>query len=164
MNNKFTVKDSGIKYIPTEQEIKTQEKYKQEQKQWYKFPLTFWELVDKLNWKEHCNDDIHILQEKFRTLCENNSYVMKYFAKFGNCLRQILQNTLLDYELKTYGERCSSEFFIGGDDSWDDFANHIIGLGYDTYFDVLSNPEKAKDYMDEYVESFTYCFHPAFDN
>lgn len=159
MNEEILISDDLETYVTLDEEIKERELYKTEQKIWYTFPLTFWDLVDKLNWKENCNTDLNIMRDKFKTLCENNRYVMNYFNKFRNSLRQTLQDSLQEYELKIYGNRCSPEFFKGGDDSWDDFANHIIGLGYYTYFDVLNHPEHAKKYMEEYVESFAYCFH-----
>lgn len=134
------------------------ETYLNEKLSWYRFPLTFWELVEQLNWKESCNKSLKFLQHKFRKICNDNSYVMKYFNDCRRGYLESLQNTLTEYQLKTYGNRCSNEFFNGGDDSWDDLTNHIIGLGKDIYFDVLNNPENAKKYMDEYTESFAYCF------
>ncbi len=145
----------------SEKEQKEMEFEINEKKAWYTFPLTFWELIDKLNWKENCTKEncIKELQEKFYQLCEGNTYVMDYFNNFRNSLRHVLQVTLEEYELKTYGDRCASEFFKYGDDSWDDMANHIIGMGKETYFAILNDPKLASEYTENFVESFAYCFH-----
>ena len=166
-NGKYQASEEN--YIPTKEEIEEKEKFNnsqvheqvQEQKAWYTFPLTFWELVEKLNWKENCRKEncTKELREKFYQLCEGNTYVMDYFNKYRNSLRHALQCTLDDYEFETYGDRCASEFFRYGDDSWDDMANHIIGMGKETYFAILNDPKLAAEYTEDFVESFAYCFH-----
>ena len=160
---------SGEDYLPIKEEQEKLEKFNnsrvheqvQEKKAWYTFPLTFWELVEKLNWKENCRKDncTKKLREKFYQLCEGNTYVMDYFNKYRNSLRHVLQCVLNEYELKTYGDRCASEFFKYGDDSWNDMANHIIGMGKETYFAILNDPKLASEYTEDFVESFAYCFH-----
>ena len=84
---------------------------------------------------------------------------MDYFNKYRNSLRHTLQCVLDEYQLKTYGNSCASEFFKYGDDSWDDMTNHIIGMGKETYFAILNDPKLAAEYTENFVESFTYCFH-----
>ena len=153
--------DCGEEYVPSIDELKERKKFNKEKKAWYTFPLTFWELVEKLNWKENCRKENFTkeLQQKFYQLCEGNTYVMDYFNKFRRNLSNTLQCVLDDYELKTYGDRCSNEFFKYGDDSWDDFTNHIVGLGKEIYYAILNEPKLASEYTENFVESFAYCFH-----
>lgn len=130
----------------------------EEKKDWYKFPLTFWELVEQLGWKEN-NFDYKVCCEKLKSLCNNNKYIMDYFNKIRCSYRDALKNAIDDYELKEYGARSYGNFFKGGDDSFDDLCNHIIGLGKETTFSVLENPKLASEFFDSFKESFAYCFH-----
>lgn len=155
-NGKYA--NSGKKYIPTKEEIEETEKFNREKKAWYTFPLTFWELVEKLNWKENCNYPTKELQQKFYQLCEGNEYIAKYFDNTRKSYVNVLKTIIYDYELRTYGHRAYGDFFKGGDDSFDDLCNHIVGMGQEVTMAVLQNPALASEYFDSYVESFAYCF------
>ena len=148
-------------YVPDINELKRQKKFNKDKKSWYIFPLTFWELIEKLNWKENCQKDncTKELQEKFYQLCNGNTYVMDYFNTVRCAYRDALKTAIYDYEFKEFGSRCSDKFFKGGDDSFDDLCNHIIGLGKDATLAILDEPKLASEYFGSYVESFAYCFY-----
>lgn len=133
--------------------------FKREKEEWYTFPLTFWDIVDKLNWKDNCNKHIEELQQKFYELCNGNIYVMEYFFKVFLSYKDAVGYAIDEYDLTENSLRCSGYFFKGGDDSFDDLCSHIVGMGKDVTLAVIAHPGKAAEYFDKYVESFAYCFH-----
>lgn len=130
--------------------------YQKFKKDWYNFEYTFWDIVNLIDWENNSQKPLEELNIKFKELCNNNLYVMEYFNNMRKNLCEILKDTIYDYEVKTYGSRASGKFFKGGDDSFDDLCNHIIGLGEKIYVDCLQHPKIIQLYFDKYIESFAY--------
>lgn len=132
----------------------------EEKSEWYRFPLTFWEIVEKLDWKNNKRSVRNKeLNEKFCNLCNNNQYIIDYFTDMRRAYVSALDNTIMEYELSHYDIRAGGHLHTLSDDGMDDLENHIVGLGKDVYFDALLHPEKIVDYIDEVVESFAYVIN-----
>lgn len=133
--------------------------YGRQKKEWYKFPLTFWDVVEKINWRGK-NGNLPMSNEDFQKgLLNGNQYILDSLDITRKAYADVLKTAVFDYDMKTNGDRCSGKIRIGGDDSFDDLVNHIIGCGKEVYFDVLNNPGKITEYKDECRESFAYMFH-----
>lgn len=128
-------------------------KFRREKEEWYTFPLTFWDIVDELDWVHNSHKPSDELRSQFRELCYNNDYVIEYFRNMRRDFVDVLENVLYEDELETDGSRATIN---ASDDTLNDILNHIVGCGKDVYFDVLLHPEKVYDYMSVAVESFAY--------
>lgn len=128
-------------------------KFRREKEEWYKFPLTFWEIVDRLDWQHNAMKPSEELRLQFRELCYNNDYIIEYFRDMRRDFVDVLEKSFYEYERKAVGSRASINV---SDDTLNDILNHIVGCGREAYFDALLHPERVVQYVDKAVESFAY--------
>lgn len=128
------------------------------------FPLSFWEVIEKLDWKGACETSdapYKVVGQRLWELIKENPRLGRHLQETFRAYKQVLKTAIEDYEMKASGHRFCQKTIIwhGCDDSFDDITSHIVGLGKDAYFAVLNDPILANQYTDEYVESFAYVFH-----
>lgn len=115
----------------------------------------FWKIVESLGWGTKTTDYKAINQQLIDSGYDLNC-LYKIFAKF----KVELKHKISQWEQAT-GLSCDI-----GDDSFDDLASHIIGLGRKAYWSAINNPKLAYErahnpYKSEegYTESFAYIFN-----
>lgn len=134
-------------------------------KEWSVFPLTFWEVIEKMDWKGACESGVkapyEVSAKRLVEVTNDNPRIIEDINQTFHAYKKILKTTIEDYEVKVSGTRFSQNTIVwhGCDDSFDDFTSHIIGMGKEVFFEVLANPLLANHYTDSYRESFAYSFH-----
>jgi hypothetical protein len=112
----------------------------------------FWSITEPFGWGTKTTDNDAIEAALMRTLSADEADRLSgVFGKLKYALDKLL------------GKR--TDIDVGGDDSWDDFLSHIVGLGRAEYEAVLADPMLAveRGNKGKYTESFAYCLPCAAD-
>lgn len=105
----------------------------------------FWKLVKKCNWKKDCSYERIEKEIKNGKIFKDINELNDFREHFYN-LKHFIYVVCFD---KTS--------IVGGDDSYSDLLEHIIGLGEKKYMKILKNPKKINKYTD-FKEAFGYSF------
>ena len=118
----------------------------------------FWRMVDDMGWGRDGNFDYDAIGAKAVALVK-----AAYNAGQAPVIAQSLW--VAHRAKETALSRRLYRIFNGhgGDDSFDDFVNHIIGQGEEVYNRVMADPNEALAFLDSYRESFAYCWHGLYD-
>ena len=121
----------------------------------------FWKAVDDMGWEANGFDYDKIGKDlEARIWAE---YGDQQAGEIAKSLRLFMNNPYRRLYKAVDKAARDAKAYVGGDDSFDDLLNHIIGLGKAEYDRVMENPILAVERFqrDDYRESFAYCFHAA---
>jgi len=121
----------------------------------------FWKAVSDMGWETNGFDYDKIGKDlETRIWAEYDDQQARVIADGLFTAGMRFHNRLYDVVDK-YARKTKT--YMGGDDSFSDLLNHIIGLGQAEYDAVMADPSLAvKRYNEEaYTESFSYCFQDA---
>lgn len=107
----------------------------------------FWEVVEELDWAHEENEAMTGVM-----LASLGATGVVAFSSRRLLLAAALEERLLSWEAET------GEHIEGGDDSFRDLINHLIGLGREAYERALADPASvaARARAHDYRESFAY--------
>lgn len=123
------------------------------------FEEKMWDIINTIGWGVKTTNYTQI-----KNFLKDN-YDKKIVIKlqlFCKEKRKKLINILDDYENKI---GISSYYGVSDDGFWD-LTAHIVGLGKHWYYQVIENPEIAKEIADNYMykENFEYIFNMSYIN
>ena len=120
----------------------------------------WWDIIESINWKER-HDYTNIGKELEKRYTEQELETLAVFIKYQ---RSLLTEVLMRHAHNETGDLY--DYYGVSDDGFWDLTAHIVGLGKETFNDIMyNNPERAKEIADEssYVENFEYIFHYAYE-
>lgn len=126
------------------------------------FENNLWKIIDNINWyeisklyssREAC-DKVGEYCINYLTL-EDTETLLNFIVK----KREHLKDTLSSY-FRFAPNDVKNKFIVSDDGLWD-LSSHIVGLGKNIYYSVISHPEMAIYFLDEKVENFEYGFDKA---
>lgn len=121
----------------------------------------FWKAVDDMGWEANGFDYDKI----------GKDLETRLWAEYGDQQAGEIATGLFITSMRVHNDLYKvvdkyarkTKTYMGGDDSFSDLLNHIIGLGKAEYDAVMADPSlAAKRYEeDAFTESFSYCFQDA---
>ena len=124
-------------------------------------PNTFyWNIIESMGWAEATMSGEHRPYERIkREFME--TYSEKVAVHFNTWYAAMYRQLVDAYDAarKESGERYGN---FGGDDSFDDMMNHVMGLGQEYYNAIMANFKLLNKL--EPKESFAYCIPHVYEN
>lgn len=165
---------SPIKYSDSDSKTNAEEDYSvipeglytEEFTLYGKYSKTFWELIEGLKWKkltelwrkgELKEEPYRIINLQLRRM-GFNTIKISHLGDIVKCYKEVLKQTITDFNKKNYPRNV---FYLKlSDDSFEYFANHIVGLGYEAYNAIYNNPQIAVVFAEnrKWTEGFNYSF------
>lgn len=122
--------------------------------------FNFWEVVEKLGWKQKCKEGIDRPYEEtakvLKEIVGSDAMLGTEISKTARAYRTVLVDKIREYSLKEYGNRY--KFPRVGDDTFWDLTAHVVGCGKNDYERVFNDPKLIENYLRSYKENFEYTF------
>jgi hypothetical protein len=114
----------------------------------------FWECVGEIGWRN--KPDAHDVKRAC-LMAWTPEFGSSFSRMFGVRKSQVYKR-FIQYENEGLSEIERGEYYLG-DDGFDDFCSHIVGLGRETFIREMENPRKMFERAcdGDYFESFSYC-------
>lgn len=132
-----------------------------------KYDKTFWELIKGLEWKnlvklwhngELKKEPYRVINLQLRRM-KFDTIEISHLGDIVNAYKEVLKQTIIDFNKKNYPQ---NYFYLKlSDDSFEYFANHIVGLGYEVYNAIYNHPQIAVGFAEnrKWTEGFNYSFN-----
>ena len=123
----------------------------------------FWELIDKINWRERSKGNHQVYYEvnnflkkelSIDTIIKLSEYNDHFTAILEDRIESYIKENNLEWDKFWYD---SGFQFALSDDSFHYLCNFILGCGKLEFERVMLNPSKVCNFTD-YFEGFEYCF------
>jgi hypothetical protein len=108
----------------------------------------YWNMIATINWTERCHEDFDVTKRSIMISFKASD--LKELTVFVRDRWNELYTRINAYE-KDNDVICGQD---GGDDSFGDMINHVIGMGKETFDIMMANPLELDDI--DFVESFSY--------
>ena len=107
-----------------------------------------WEILESVNWEQECKT-VNSATLKIRLMKRYSQEEILEAGKFQSKMSNVLYQKINEYENdnETLGN-------YGGDDSFGDLLDHIVGCGQGRYNEIMEDPKLAGSV--DYVENFAY--------
>lgn len=133
---------------------------------WNNYPITFWDLVEMIDWeRSHQIYDLEILR---RWVCldilEGDVFIIKKFAEIAKLYKETLRISIEDQAIHSHSIRNIKSRISLKEGTIDELLYHIIGLGEDIYLKIIRNSNNLRKYTkrndlfiyDNFADIFNY--------